>query len=408
MTRTATLIPFNAIPSVDTFPKPFIEHGDFYNWASQETINFFEIYNDSRFQPAKNRQCQSARTPFRVCYEILKKIHDERKFTKNDKIGVISAPEFITVLIDLFGIPADNIVFIDDGLKDATMTSFKGDRVKKLIPSDIKTKETVDMKNIDIFVGNPPFQDDSSKDKSSNLWSLFWKDLIVKSNPDAVIALITPITWMTPSKDLSGLSADEKEFFHDGRLWTAFEKFKSFACVDSDRIQKLFNANSDKPVGSTFGYVIVDKSGNSGLTFHDGIDCSDIRFRSMTPEYMPRVKQVVSNNTEITLSQFKVDQVCSNDLKVAIPLTKTANFDKLVQIVESEKIPVDVSGVPVLDRLDLTANELRNFLYIHVPNMEDAERVKKLVIDNREILCNAKACRWVGYLNIQLVKMLVL
>jgi hypothetical protein len=128
----------------------------------------------------------------------------------------------------------------------------------------------------------------------------------------------------------------------------------------------------------------------------------------MTPEYMPRVKQAVSNNTEITLSQFKVDQVCSNDLKVAIPLTKTANFDKLVQIVESEKIPVDVSGVPVLDRLDLTANELRNFLYIHVPSMEDAERVKKLVIDNREILCNAKACRWVGYMNIQLVKMLVL
>lgn len=408
MTRTVITIPFSSIPSVGTFPKPFIEHGDFYNWVSQDTVNFYEIYNDERFHGAKSRQCQSARTPFKLCYEILKKIHDERNFTKNDKIGVISAPEFISVLIDLFGVHSDNIVFIDDGLEDDTISSFKGDCVKKLIPSNIKTKDTVDMKHIDIFVGNPPFQDDSSKDKSANLWSIFWKDLIVKSNPNAVIALITPITWMTPSKDYTGLSKDEKKFFHDGRLWSAFEKFKSFACVDSDRIQKMFNANSDKPVGSTFGYVIVEKSGNSGLSFHDGIDCSDIRFRSMTPEYMPHVKQAVSTNTEITLSQFKVDQVCSNDLKVAIPLTKTANFDKLVQIVESEKLPVDVSGKPVLDKLDLTANELRNFLYIHVPNMEMAEKVKQRVIDSREILCNAKACRWVGYMNIQLVKMLIL
>lgn len=408
MPRTSTTIPFSVISSVDTFPKPFIEHGDFYNWVSQGTINFFELYNDDRFHAAKSRQCQSARTPFRLCYEILIKTHNERNFTKNDKIGVISAPEFICILIDLFGIPADNIVFVDDGMKDDTMSSFKRDCVKRRIPSNIKTKDTVDMEHIDFFVGNPPFQDDSSIDKSANLWSLFWKDLIVKSNPDAVIALITPITWMTPSKDYTGLSKDEKKVFPDGRLWSAFEKYKSFACVDSDRIQKMFNANSDKPVGSTFGYVIVDKSGNSGLTFHDGIDCSDIRFRSMTPEYMPRVKQAVSTNMEITLSQFKVDQVCSNDLKVAVPLTKTANFDKLVQIVESEKIPVDASGKPVLDKLDLSANELRNFLYIHVPNMEVAEKVKDRVIDNRELLCNAKACRWVGYMNIQLVKMLIL
>lgn len=395
--------------------RPFKKIGDYYDGVSQTTVNFFTLYwnkfNNAIIDGAKNKQCQMANTPFELCHEQLVMAFRNKTLTRSSTFGVVAAPEYICVLEDLFGVQKNNIYLIDDGLKDGTMDSFKRDCVVRygLLPSEnVVYKENIDMRKIDFFVGNPPFQDDSTVDKSANLWSSFWKLLIVNSKPDAVIALITPTTWMTPSKDFSRLTQEEKQFFPDGRLWSAFDQFSSYACVDNDRIQKMFNAASDKPIGSTFGYVIVDKSGKAGLTFHDGIDCSDIRFRSIEAAYMYSVKTAVSTDTTITIAQFQVDQVCSPDLKVAIPLTKTANFEKLVQIVDGTNLPLDYEGKPVHHEYDVKANQLRNFLYIHVPNMEIAERVKETIIRNREILCNAKACRWVGYMNIKLVKMLKL
>ena len=50
------------------------------------------------------------------------------------------------------------------------------------------------------------------------------------------------------------------------------------------------------------------------------------------------------------------------------------------------------------------SSEPRFYRYIYVDDMETAEKVKRVIMDNADILCDH--CRWVGYLNLKMVELL--
>ena len=107
----------------------------------------------------------------------------------------------------------------------------------------------------DVVIGNPPYQaikkDGSRLDQASNLWSEFWVRCIEEYSTDhGVVSLITPTSWLSPSSD-----------YKRKRLWDIFNSYTSYA--DVKNVAKHFN------VGSTFGYVVVDKSNSAGLSFSD-------------------------------------------------------------------------------------------------------------------------------------------
>jgi len=232
----------------------------------------------------------------------------------------------------------------------------------------------------DVIVGNPPFQeskdDGERKDQASNLWTKFWAKSFRISSPTGVIALISPTSWLSPSADLKGKDKINK---HD-RLWDVFNDYTSTANVS--------NVSQHFPgVGSSFGYVIVDKSGNSGLTFTDG---SSTSLGFLPKSNYSKVAQELSNISNIG-SKFKVDQDNSDDLRVSIPLTRKLTADK-IEILNGSCSPTKGSPKPAL------------YLYVHVTTQQEADIVRQRIVDCLDIL-NVD-CRWSGFLNIQMVKLI--
>ena len=230
----------------------------------------------------------------------------------------------------------------------------------------------------DVVIGNPPFQN-NNEDKSSNLWTLFWVKALKLVKDDGVVSLITPLTWTSPSQDFKS-----KSYGYEGdlRLWDTFNRFTSVA--DVDNIAKHF-----KGVGSTFSKVTVYKSGREGLSFVNG--------HPTEYGFLPRSNYVETFNlidTENNLSKyFKMDQDHRSGLKVSIPMTR--KFDKdpnMVEILNGNEVGTSASSDP------------RSYYYIYVNTQEEAESVKKIIINATHVLCNS--CRWVGFMNLKLVGLL--
>jgi hypothetical protein len=234
-----------------------------------------------------------------------------------------------------------------------------------------------DMK-FDVVIGNPPYQD-TSDDKSSNLWTLFWVKALQIAKDDGVVTLITPATWLSPSKDFKS-----KAYGYEGdvRLWDTFNRFSSVA--DVDNISQHFRG-----VGSTFSRVTVNKSGKNGLSFVNGHPTEHgFLPKSNFDEVFSEIDQV--NNLS---SHFKMDQDHKPGLKVAVPMTRNFNKDPdKVQILQGTEVGTSASTDP------------RSYYYIYVNSLDQAERVKKRIVDCADILCNY--CRWVGFLNLKVVELL--
>jgi len=246
----------------------------------------------------------------------------------------------------------------------------------------IMIKELMNMK-FDAVVGNPPYQesnqDGNRKDQASNLWTTFWSIAINKmSKNDATVSLVTPTSWLSPSKDI------RSEYKIDGedRLWNIFNKYTSKANVTDV-------ADHFPGIGSTFGYVVVDKSGSDGLTFSHETDTS----MGFLPKSDVESSLKELSHTVNIENLFKIDQANTDNsmIRVCVPMTRSVKED-MVSICTGKFIPVTGS-----------LNESL-YLYIYVNTLAQAIYIKSRIIDCEHIL--NKSCRWAGFINIKILKMI--
>lgn len=245
--------------------------------------------------------------------------------------------------------------------------------------TSLVVEEDIKMK-FDVVIGNPPFQESKNngkrKDQASNLWSKFWSKSFSITKKNGIIAFITPTTWTSPSADLKGKMKVGKI----NRLWDLFNKYTSYANIKD--VAQHFPG-----VGSSFGYVIVDKTGNQGLVFSDNTDTS---LGFLPKNNIDAVKKQLS--TIVNLGNvFKVDQSNRSGLRVSIPMTRTLDADS-IEILNGNAVPTKGSSKPSL------------YLYVHVSTVDQAEKVSARIIDCLDILNTD--CRWSGFISIQTVKMI--
>ncbi len=124
--------------------------------VSENYLEWVKVLYSPDWADLLKNQLQSEHTPFALCVEILDKV----KIVQNKKVLVISAIEFIAVLIDKLGIKKENIFFLDEGQKHATMDSIKREVIIEadMIPEQniLNINEVKKMK-FDFVVGNPPW-----------------------------------------------------------------------------------------------------------------------------------------------------------------------------------------------------------------------------------------------------------
>jgi len=248
----------------------------------------------------------------------------------------------------------------------------------EVIDFSILTEDMI--KRFNVTLGNPPFQamksDGERSDQASNLWSKFWVKSLDITNDNGIVALVSPTSWISPSSEIRGKWSRNGK----SRLWEVFDQYGSYANVTD--VKKHFDG-----VGSTFGYVIVDKSKDTGLIFSDGVS-TKLGFRAHG-EY-DRV-ELELDRIENLDKHFKINQVNSPGLRVSFPLTRTLTVNS-VEILTGQSSPTTGSDKDGL------------YLYIHVNNLTEAELVKNRIIDCLDIL--NKLCKYSGFINIQTVKMI--
>ena len=239
--------------------------------------------------------------------------------------------------------------------------------------------DTINMK-FDVIIGNPPYQDSTTKDKSSNLWTLFWTKCLDLAKDDGVVSLITPTTWLSPSRDFKSA-----KYGHAGdvRLWDSFNRYTSVA--DIDTISDHF-----KGVGSTFGRVTVYKNGRDGLSFTGGYPTE---YGFLPNSDIEGSLSCISLTKNLANKYRLTQEPKSNDIRVSVPMTRLFNNDpNMVEILQPGQSGSSASDDP------------RSYCYVHVTSQEEAEQVKELIISCSDILC--ESCRWVGFINLKVVGLL--
>lgn len=274
------------------------------------------------------------------------------------------------VLPRLYGFE-QSVVYINyarwkNGLQGANLAILKPER-------DL---DSLDMK-FDVVVGNPPFQEvinGKRKDQASNLWTKFWLKSLELTTEDGLVSLITPTSWLSPSANLRG----SLKYLGRTRLWDVFDSFTSVAQVSG--LDRFF-----KGIGSSFGVVTVNKSGSEGLSFKEGYDTS--------LGFLPKseIEEVILKiNGKQTLGNlFSITQDCGDGWRVSTPLTRKVT-DASVEILKDSETPLSGSSNSGL------------YLYTHVTSKAEAEQVREVILNARDIL-NVH-CRWSGFMNIQIFK----
>lgn len=250
---------------------------------------------------------------------------------------------------------------------------------------NLLTDKQIDKMDFDVVIGNPPYQDSSNNDIASNLWSKFWVKALSLTKDDGIVSLITPFSWCSPSQDFKKLS---DAYEGDRRLWDTFNRFTSVA--DVENVKQYFPG-----VGSTFSRVTVYKSGNDGLSFSNPKSNAylDLGFHPQSGD----IEEILPffDKEENLKKYFKMDEEGRSKLKVSIPKTKLFYKDEdadRVQILQPHQVGTSGSKDP------------RNYFYIYVDSLEQAEEVKQIILNAKDIIC--KHCRWAGFLNLKVVEYL--
>ena len=308
-----------------------------------------------------------ARNGMFVQPELTKEIISKIDTSINASILVLFSYEMLPILS---GLGYQNVTLAFDKPRTSIYN------IAKCYRYQVKTFEEITNMKFDVVIGNPPYQktrtDGSRCDQASNLWSAFWSKSIKDwSKDNGKVALITPVTWLAPSADLRG----EYKINGHKRLWDVFNSYSSYA--DVINVSKHFNA------GSTFGYVYVDKASHDGLKFSDGAT-TELGFlpKSGLEEVLKKID--LENNLE---SHFAVHQthLPSSKFSVCVPISKALK-PELIRIVYKPK-----------------KTKLAD-IYVYVNNKKEAKKVQSTIIDAIDVL--RTHCRYAGFLNIKVVKLL--
>lgn len=170
----------------------------------------------------EQKSLQNVSTPFALCLEILSKL----EIMPEKKYLVVSAIEFIVVLIDVFKVPKENIFFLDENRTDGTI----GSSVKSLIvrqvfgfgTEQVLSERDVVMKKFDFVVGNPPYL--------KRGWKSFLELMIRQSN--SYVACICP----DPTANMTDFGASVRELLSKAGIQSITECTNAFGGVESGKI----------------------------------------------------------------------------------------------------------------------------------------------------------------------------
>lgn len=142
-----------------------------------------------------------------------------------------------------------------------------------------------------LVLGNPPYQHpgDSSGNK---MWGKFVSFGFQVLNPDGVITMITPPTWLTLANDAIGVNIYQ-DLFRQNDL--------QFVNINSDSIQKMFN------VGSAFSWWVCRRGEDSGSTrfiTNTGVVELDIREHKCLPKSLSAITMSILDKVHQVTKRF--------------------------------------------------------------------------------------------------------
>lgn len=225
----------------------------------------------------------------------------------------------------------------------------------------------------DVIVGNPPYQGGNfGKKVYKSLWPLFWAKSFNLLKDDGFVSLITPLTWCSPTNDLSKKDAIEGET----RLWEVFNKYTSVADVTT--IKSYFPG-----VGSTFSLVSVDKSGSEGLAFTDGF--------VPTLGFYPLA------------GRDRVERELSLTKNIASECVISGRFEEGVRVSLIKSRKISEINVEVCQSMEKPKTDVPMSLYAHIycKDTEEANFVRQRILDCTDVLY--KHCRYNGFIDLKIL-----
>lgn len=241
----------------------------------------------------------------------------------------------------------------------------------------------------DVIVMNPPFQatneDGSRRHRAVNLWSRIISFGIKQLKPNGILATISPKTWLNPGRDLNGEFRVEGQ----GRLVDAFAKYDTYVNLD---VSKHF-----PKVGSTFCYIIMNKSKNGGIKLDDKERTDFIaKYKFLPSSGFKEVAKQLDWKRNLG-SLFKLDENNVIGVRVCIPKFIKLTQDN-IEILQGNEQPskTDSKGQVFVDK--------HMGWFFHANSLAEAKRIKKRLVDCLDIL--NKHCRWSGFLNYSTMKLI--
>mgnify|MGYP003117058685 CR=1 FL=1 len=228
----------------------------------------------------------------------------------------------------------------------------------------------------DVIVGNPPYQaPEGSNAVYRSLWPKFWAKAFDLIKPGGRIALITPLTWCSPTNDLSQKDAVGSK----RRLWNIFDQYTSVADVTT--ISDYF-----KGVGSTFSLVTVDTSGSEGLSFTDGFP-SDLGFYPLSGGDEVREQLSQTDNLE---SRFRFSGKITPGIRVSVVKTRKITEENIEILTDCASNSLGI------------ADSLTHSIYCDT--REEAEQIRKRILECADVLY--RHCRYNGFIDLKVLGML--
>lgn len=204
----------------------------------------------------------------------------------------------------------------------------------------------------DVVVGNPPY---NSPSPSFKLWPKFWRLAFEQSR--RWIVFITPSSWMGPICKWGGK-----------RLWDRLDEVGAWSSA-----QFLYPQH-----GVKVAHVLVDLQSREGLHLEE--------------PHSPRLRAVPMSEVEYVESQLANNPVDRADGSLG---------GWRVSWVRSRMLREDTVRVWAPDE----HSDDRMLTYLHCEDQADAERVRQVLLDKRDIF--NRHCRWSGWVADTIVHLFV-
>lgn len=195
---------------------------------------------------------QTVHTPFALCWEIL----ENMGIDANKKFLVVSALEFVVVLLDVFKVPKENIFFLDEGQKDGTIDSIKAVVLEKFgfEQHQILSIGGVSKMKFDYVVGNPPWGQNTNNG-STNGTKLYESIVSIAVNVTKENGIISMII---PSKFIITKNSKFAKMVHD----VGIVEIHDFGNTRFDNVDKgCVNLVMQKGINRNGTFRVVSKTG---------------------------------------------------------------------------------------------------------------------------------------------------